>query len=109
MQEPTKSIKYKYESREEALAARKDRASRARRERRRRAAEHLMAAQPTEKVHIQKRGGQKAWKTSVRRKYNRDVRRQKQRKQRRQAVNRQIWERLQATMPRVEEKATSLL
>ena len=109
MQEPTKSIKYKYGSREEALAARKDRASRARRERRRRAAEHLMAAPSTEKVHIQKRGGQKAWKTSVRRKYNRDVRRQKQRKQRRQAVNRQIWERLQATMPRVEEKATSLL
>ena len=109
MQEPTKSTKYKYGSKEEALAAKKERASRARRERRRRAAEHLMAAQEEETVHIRKRGGQKTWKTSVRRKYNRDVRRQKQRKQRRQAVNRQIWERLQAITPKVEEKATSLL
>ena len=53
--------KYKYESREEALAAKKEKASRARRERRRRAAKHWMATVTKEKeeVHVQKRGGQK--------------------------------------------------
>ena len=56
-----------------------------------------------------KRGGKSSWKCSVRRRYNRDLRRQKQRKQRRQAVNRQIWQRLQALVPRAEETATSLL
>ena len=57
----------------------------------------------------EKRGGKSSWKNSVRRRYNRDLRRQKQRKQRRQAVNRQIWQRLQALEPRAEETATSLL
>ena len=42
--EPTKQQKYKYESREEALAAKKRRSNRARRERRRCAVERLMAA-----------------------------------------------------------------
>ena len=58
---------------------------------------------------MHKRGGQKTWKTSARRRYNRDLRRQKQRRQRRQAVNRQIWQRLQALVPRAEETATSLM
>ena len=58
---------------------------------------------------MQKRGGQKTWKTSARRRYNRDLRHQKQRRQRRQAVNRQIWQRLQALVPRAEETATSLM
>ena len=64
---PTKIQKYKYESREEALATKKEKASRARRERHRCATEHLMAAQKKEeeKIHTRKRGGQKVWKNSV--------------------------------------------
>ena len=79
-----------------ALAAKEEKASCARRERRRHVAEHWMAAVTKEKeeVHVQKRGGQKAWKNSVRRRYNQDLRRQKQRRQWRQAKNRQIWMRL---------------
>ena len=97
-------------SKEDALAAQKNRSNRARRERRRRALERLMAAnEEIQSPTTRKRGGQKTWKTSARRRYNRDLRRQKQRRQRRQAVNRQIWQRLQALVPRAEETATSLM
>ena len=58
---------------------------------------------------MRKRGGQRKWKVSVRRRYNRELRRQKQRKQRRQAMNRQLWQWLQALVPRAEETATSLM
>ena len=94
-EEPTKQQKYKYESREDALAAKRKRSNRAHRERRRRAVERLMAAnEEIQSPTMRKRGGQKTWKNPVRRRYNRDLRRQKQRRQRRQAVNRQIWQRL---------------
>ena len=110
VKEPAKTKVYKYECKEDALAAKKKRDNRARTERRRRAVERLTAAQE-EKMSpsMKKRGGKSSWKRSVRRRYNRDLRRQKQRKQRRQAVNHQIWQRLQALVPRAEETATSLL
>ena len=107
---PTKAEKYKYEDREQALAAEKKKRNRARQQRRRNAVMHLLAAQEErESPNMCKRGGQKKWKASTRRRYNRDLRRQKQRKQRRQAVNRQIWQRLQALVPTVEETATLLM
>ena len=109
-EKPTKEEKYKYDSREEALAAKRKRSNRAHRERRRRAVERLMAAnEDIQSPTMTKRGGQKTWKMPVRRRYNRDLRRQKQQKKRRQAVNRQIWQRLQALVPRAEETATSLM
>ena len=109
-EKPTKMQKYKYENKEDALAAKKKRDNRARRERRRRAVDRLTAAQEEIKSpSMRKRGGQKQWKSALRRRYNRDLRRQKQRKQRRQAVNRQIWQRLQVLVPRVKETATSLM
>ncbi|MCV6575517.1 MAG: retroviral-like aspartic protease family protein, partial [Cohaesibacter sp.] len=110
VKEPTKQKYYKYGCREDALAAKKKKDNRARIERRRRAVDRLTAANE-EKMSpsMKKRGGKSSWKQSVRRKYNRDLRRQKQRKQRRQAVNRQIWQRLQALVPRAEETATSLM
>ena len=107
---PTKDKKYKYESKEDAVAAQKKRSNRARRLRRRRAEERLMAADKEEKTSkLQRRGGQKTWKLSSRRKYNQDLRRQKQRKRRRQAMNRQLWQRLQVLVPRAKETATSLM
>ena len=107
---PTKMQKYKYENKEDALAVKKKRDNRARRDRRRRAVNRLTAAQEEiESPSMRKRGGQKQWKSALRRRYNRDLRRQKQRKQRRQAVNRQIWQRLQVLVPRVKETATSLM
>ena len=69
-----------------------------------------MAAEKEEKTSkMQRRGGQKKWKMSSRRKYNQDLRRQKQRKRRRQAMNRHLWQRLQVLVPRAEETATSLM
>ena len=107
---PTKHQKYKYKSREDALAAKRKRSNRAHRGRRHRVVELLMAAnEDIKSPTMSKRGGQKTWKSSVRRRYNRDLRRQKQRRQRRQAVNCQIWQRLYALVPRVEETATSLM
>ena len=109
-EQPTKRRKYKYENKEDALAAKKKRNNRARRERRRRAVDRLTAAkEEIESPNLRKRGGQKHWKSVMRRRYNRDLRRQKQRKQRRQAVNRQIWQRLQVLVPRAKETATSLM
>ena len=81
VKEPTKTKFYKYECKEDALAAKKKRDNRVRRERRRRTVEHLTAAQE-EKMSpsMKKRGGKTSWKRSVRRRHNRDLRRQKQRK-----------------------------
>ena len=107
---PTKTEKYKYENREQALDAKRKRDNRARQRRRRNAVTRLLAAQEErESPNMCKRGGQKKWKASLRRRYNRDLRQQKQRKQRRQAVNRQIWQRLQDLVPTAEETATSLM
>ena len=84
VKEPTKRKCYKYDCKEDALAAKKKRDNRARTERRCRAVEHLTAAQE-EKMSpsMKKRGGKSNWKRSVRCRYNRDLRQQKQRKQRR--------------------------
>ena len=107
---PTKMQKYKYDNKEDALAARKKKNNRAQRQRRHRVVERLMAANEERKSPtMRKRGGQRKWKVSVRRRYNRELRRQKQRKQRRKAMNRQLWQRLQALVPRAEETATSLM
>ena len=57
VKEPTKRKSYKYECKEDALAAKKKRDNRARTERRRRAVERLTAAQEEENVtkHEEKR------------------------------------------------------
>ena len=70
--------KYKYGSKEDAMAAKKKKDNRARRQRRRRAIERLMAAQEKiESPTMQKRGGQRQWKRAMRRTYQHDLRRQK--------------------------------
>ena len=99
---------YKYESKEEALAARKTRRNRARKMRHCHAIQHLMAASEEEKAppKMQKRGVVKKWKMYTRLRYSHDLRQGKQRKKRRQELNRQIWQQLRASMLRAEEIAT---
>ena len=91
-----------------ALAERKRKRNRARKERRRRALQRLMAGEIEATSPMQKRGGQKKWKASIKRRYNRDLRREKQRRKRRQEANHRIWQQLRALVLRAEETATSL-
>ena len=107
---PTKKKKrrYKYDSKECAEDVSRRKRNRARSDRRRRAHKRLMAAEEEKaRTRLQRRGGAKSWKKSVKRRYSRDLRLNKQRRKRRQEVNRQIWQRLQTFVSRVEEKATS--
>ena len=109
---PTKKKKriYKYDSKECAEDVSRRKRNRARSDRRRRAHKRLMAAEEEKaRTRLQRRGGAKSWKKSVKRRYSRDLRLNKQRRKRRQEVNRHIWQRLQTFVSRVEEKATSPL
>ena len=108
MQEPTIKRKYKYETKEIAVAAAKKRKNRARKYRRRRAKQHLTAAQKKE-VHEEKmiQGRTKEQKIHARKKYRNDIKRAKQRRRRRQAINRQIWQELCSGLPKMTEEATS--
>ena len=105
---PTKQRKYKYASKEEALAERNRRRNRARKEQRRRVHQRLMAAAIEETSKWQKRGGQKKWKMAMKRRYNSALRREKQRRKRRQEANHRIWQQLRAIVLHAEETATSL-
>ena len=67
----------------------------------------MAAEEEKARTRLQRRGGAKSWKKSVKRRYSRDLRLNKQRRKRRQEVNRHIWQRLQTFVSRVEEKATS--
>ena len=69
----------------------------------------MAAKEDIDSPTMRKRGGQGKWKMSSQHRYNRDLHHQKQRKQRRQATNRQIWQRLQALAPKVEEMVTLLM
>ena len=106
--EPTKIRKYKYESKEMALAAAKKKKNRARKDRRRRAKQHLTAAQkmkvPQDNV---KQGRTREDKMKARREYKKVIKRAKQQRRRRQTINRQIWKELRAGLPKMEEEATS--
>ena len=106
--QPTKQRKYKYASREVALAERNKRRNRARKEQRRRVHQRLMAAAVESTSKCQKRGGQKKWKMAMKRRYNSALRREKQRRKRRQEANHRIWQQLRAIVLRAEETATSL-
>ena len=107
---PTKiqrNKKWKYQDRETALAAKKQRRNRARAERRRRARVHLMAAgQVIEAQHKIQRGASTPTKKTVRRRFAKSVRRTKQKRRRRQAVNRRIWQELRATTQKWEDPET---
>ena len=68
-----------------------------------------MAAHVEAQTKLQQRGGANRWKHAMKRRYNRDLQCQKQRRKRHQDTNRQIWQRLQAIVARVEATATTLM
>ena len=95
VQEPTIKRKYKYETKDIAVAAAKKRKNRARKDRRCRAKQHLTAAQK-KKMHEEKmiQGRTKEQKIRAREQFRKEIKRTKQQRRRRQAINRQIWQEL---------------
>ena len=98
---------YKYESRDEALAAHKKKRNRARKERRCRAKKHELAASGTKTPHKTIRGGSQKKKRRVRWKWAKSIRRTKQRRQWRRAENSRIWQALRATWQKRESAENS--
>ena len=94
-----KSVKrQKFVCRQDALAAQRNRNTRARRERRRRAKLHAQAASNEASPTKTQRGGEsKKRKRRVRRKFGKVIRCVKRQKQRRQQRNKQIWQELHTT------------
>ena len=100
---------YKYETREEALVARRKRRNRAWKERRHRAREHELAASGEKTPQKAVRGGGQKKKRRVRQKWAKSIRRTKQRRRWCRVENSCIWQALRATWQKresVENSAT---
>ena len=107
MKDPTKNHKYKYKTKEIALAAAKKKKNRARRDRRHHAKQYLTVAQKKEVPQDQRKTGRtKEEKRNARKDYQKVIKRAKQQRRRRQAINRQIWKELRTGLPKMEEETT---
>ena len=93
---------YKYESKEEALEARRKRRNRAQKERRHRARKHELATSGEKTPHRVMRGGGQKKKRRVRQKRTKSIQHTKQRRQWRWAENSRIWQALHATWQKRE-------
>ena len=93
---------YKYESKEEALGAHRQRRNRARKETCHRAMKHELAAFGKKTPQKAMRGGLQKKERRIRRKWAKSIRRTKQRRQWRRAENSQIWQALRATWQKRE-------
>ena len=98
---------YKFVSKEEALAARRERRNRARKERRHCAKKHELAASEEKTPQKTMRGGSQKKKRRVCRKWAKSIQRTKQRRQRRRAENSRIWQALRATWQKRESAENS--
>ena len=107
---PTKGRKYKYATRDLAMAARKNRKNRARNQRRRHAKQHLTTiGKVAEARHISVRGttNQKK-KRNARRRFGKNIRRMKQQRRRRRQRSQQMWEELRQTTLKSQSTVTAI-